>query len=182
MPDWPLLEVVIRVRGTAKHVSLADFTSAFKVTAGASIVAFPYTSFQSLYERLLLAELYMRQRITFIHEPQDAIDPKSFQISDGKLGPSLTLYRLKAAREDRITFSYDELPEEVRQIFERTSEVHIKYVQSGPNMTLAPFNARVASGLHVWFEDHQGAGMYVDQYNIRVEALAKRMSASCQNG
>lgn len=96
----------------------------------------------------------MRQRITFIHEPQDAIDPKSFELSkDGEYGPSLTLKGLKAAREDRIVFSYDDLSKDVREIFERTDETHIKHVQPGSNKSLPPFSARIGSGLHVSFKD-----------------------------
>lgn len=96
----------------------------------------------------------MRQRITFIHEPQDAIDPKSFDLSnDKKQGPRLTLKGLKAAREDRIVWAYDELPQDVRDIFERTDETHIKHVQRGSSKSLPPFNARVGAGLHVSFED-----------------------------
>ena len=96
----------------------------------------------------------MRQRITFIHEPQDAIDPKCFDLSnDKKLGPTLTLKGLKAAREDRIVWAYDELPQDVRDMFERTDETHIKHIQRDLSKSLSPFNARVGAGLHVSFVD-----------------------------
>src|SRR5450432_4022140 len=51
----------------------------------------------------------MRQRITFLHKPEDAIDPKSIKVTDD----SLAFSGLKAAREDRITFGLDELPLEI---------------------------------------------------------------------
>lgn len=101
----------------------------------------------------------MRQRITFIHEPHDAIDPKSFELSkDGERGPSLNLKGLRAAREDRIVFAYNDLSKDVRELFERTDEIHIKHVRPGSSQSLAPFSARIGSGLHASFEDKGEAG------------------------
>ncbi|KAG0652407.1 pbn1 [Hyphodiscus hymeniophilus] len=53
----------------------------------------------------------MRQRITFIQEPQDSLDPQRLQIGKN----SIATQDLKAAREDRITLSLDELPQELYQ-------------------------------------------------------------------
>ncbi|KUI58774.1 Protein pbn1 [Cytospora mali] len=53
----------------------------------------------------------MRQRVTFLHKPEDGIDPALLKVTDSSLtGPSL-----KAAREDRVTLALEELPEELRQ-------------------------------------------------------------------
>ena len=51
----------------------------------------------------------MRERITFVHGAEDAFNPEQLQIN------SDTLYvkSLKAAREDRVTASLYELPQEV---------------------------------------------------------------------
>lgn len=53
----------------------------------------------------------MRERITFVHGAEDAFNPEQLQIR------SDTLYAksLKAAREDRVTASLYELPQEVRE-------------------------------------------------------------------
>lgn len=106
----------------------------------------------------------MRQRITFIHEPHDAIDSKSFQITK----ESFTLKGLRAAREDKITLNLDDVPKHIKDFLERAREVHIKHVQTSSDKTLAPLDAQIASGLHVsfggspaWSQDSE----YVEQYN-----------------
>ncbi|KFY63601.1 hypothetical protein V497_01966 [Pseudogymnoascus sp. VKM F-4516 (FW-969)] len=89
----------------------------------------------------------MRQRITFVHEPQDGIDPKSIGIHTN----TLTLPSLKAAREDQITLSLDELPQELRIALSQTKELHIRYVTAAPYDSIPPFNSRLAPGLHVYY-------------------------------
>ena len=113
----------------------------------------------------------MRQRITFIHEPQDAIDPKAFHITK----ESLTLNGLRAAREDKITLNLDDIPEHIKDFLETARELHIKHVQPSSAKTLAPLDAQIASGLHVsfsgssaWSQDSE----YVEQYNTFI-AFAK---------
>ena len=51
----------------------------------------------------------MRERITFVHGADGAFDPKQLRVE----GDTLQLQSLKAAREDRLTFSFPELPQEV---------------------------------------------------------------------
>lgn len=51
----------------------------------------------------------MRERITFIHQKDDSFNPHQLQVKDD----SLTLTSLQAAREDQVTFSLNELPQEV---------------------------------------------------------------------
>jgi len=52
----------------------------------------------------------MRERITFVHGPEDAFDPKQLELRNG----TLNVKSLKAAREDRLIFGLYELPQEVR--------------------------------------------------------------------
>lgn len=50
----------------------------------------------------------MRRRSTFIHPVVD-VDPRQLYVS----GDRFVLENLKAAREERLTFGFNELPEEV---------------------------------------------------------------------
>jgi hypothetical protein len=53
----------------------------------------------------------MRQRITFIHNPEEeALDPTQIPFKDGVL----SLRSWKAAKQDRATFDFNELPQEVK--------------------------------------------------------------------
>jgi hypothetical protein len=52
----------------------------------------------------------MRKRITFVHLPDSPFQPERLRVDNG----TLRLESLKAAREERITFGYNELPQEVR--------------------------------------------------------------------
>lgn len=55
----------------------------------------------------------MRERITFLHGPEDAFDPKQLDLQYD----TLAIESLKAAREDRLTFGLYELPQEVPVTF-----------------------------------------------------------------
>lgn len=93
----------------------------------------------------------MRQRITFVHEPQDAINPKGLDITS----TSLSLEGLKAVREDRITLGLEELPQELRVVLGQAEELHIRYVRPEPYKTIPPFNSRLSPGLHVFYSPRQ---------------------------
>lgn len=51
----------------------------------------------------------MRERITFVHGPEDAFHPDQIQLKSN----ALYVKSLRAAREDRVTASLYELPQEV---------------------------------------------------------------------
>ena len=51
----------------------------------------------------------MRERITFVHGAEDAFNPNQIQIKSD----TLYIKSLKATREDRVTASLYELPQEV---------------------------------------------------------------------
>ncbi|KAI3397020.1 hypothetical protein diail_11347 [Diaporthe ilicicola] len=89
----------------------------------------------------------MRQRITFLHRPEDALDPASLVVT----GTSLTGPALPAAREDRITLALEELPEELRQVLQSCHELHIRWIGSYPYDTVNPLYSRLSPGLHVFF-------------------------------
>lgn len=63
--------------------------------------------------------LAMRERITFVHGAEEAFDPEQLRLDND----TLQVKSLKAAQEDRLTFSFHELPQEVlsdneQQLFE----------------------------------------------------------------
>lgn len=51
----------------------------------------------------------MRQRTTFVHDPNDTFDPKQLHVQSD----SIHVKSLKAAREDRLTLGLYELPQKV---------------------------------------------------------------------
>lgn len=51
----------------------------------------------------------MRQRSTYIYDPQEPVDPSTLVVEKN----SLEFQFLKAAREERLTFGFNELPQEV---------------------------------------------------------------------
>ena len=53
----------------------------------------------------------MRERITFVHGAEDAFNPDQIQLKSD----TLYIKSLKAAREDRVTASLYELPQEVEE-------------------------------------------------------------------
>lgn len=53
----------------------------------------------------------MRRRSTFVHDSGLDIDPRQLQLS----GNVFKIRELKAAREERLTFGFNELPQEVIQ-------------------------------------------------------------------
>ena len=52
----------------------------------------------------------MKERVTFLHGADDALDPKQILLLQKD---SLRVKSLRAAREDRLTLGLDELPQEV---------------------------------------------------------------------
>src|SRR5271167_1727557 len=98
----------------------------------------------------------MRQRITFLHKPEDAIDPKSIKVTNN----SLSFSGLNAAREDRISFGLDELPLEIALVFKQSHELHIRYVNKIFYESISPLLSRAAPGLHVYYTPQRGSNSY----------------------
>lgn len=89
----------------------------------------------------------MRQRITFIQEPEDSTDPKSLKVTND----SINSKDLRAAREDRITFGFDELPQELYRVLKASHELHIRWVSPNAYSTIPPLVSRLSPGLHVFY-------------------------------
>lgn len=105
----------------------------------------------------------MRQRITYLQEPQDAIDPKNLQITKD----SISTKELKAAREERVTFGFDELPQELYRVLKGSHELHIRWVSERPYESIAPLVSRLSPGLHVFYTPQRGSNSsYVQAWNL----------------
>lgn len=89
----------------------------------------------------------MRQRITFLHQPQHGVDPAAVHITDN----SLTGPVLPALREDRLTLALDELPQELRRVLETCHELHIRWVSPYAYETLSPLYSRLSPGFHLFY-------------------------------
>ncbi|OBT49640.1 hypothetical protein VE04_10037, partial [Pseudogymnoascus sp. 24MN13] len=119
----------------------------------------------------------MRQRITFVHEPQDGIDPKSIGIHTNTLSVS----GLKAAREDHITLSLDELPQELRVALSQTKELHIRYVTAASYESIPPFNSKLSPGLHVYYTPKTEVGQAGHDYEFYLRSSALGGSTALQS-
>ena len=100
-----------------------------------------------------LSLLIMRQRITFVQEPQDSLDPKLLHVESS----SIATEDLKAAREDRITLSLDELPQELYLLLKASHELHIRWSSSRSYKTIAPLVSRLSPGLHVFWTSQRSS-------------------------
>ncbi|TAQ85885.1 hypothetical protein B7494_g5797 [Chlorociboria aeruginascens] len=89
----------------------------------------------------------MRQRITFIQDLENSIDPKLLKIDS----TSIKAKGLKAAREDRITFSLSELPQEHYRALNACYELHIRWISPRSYETTSPLLSRLSPGLHVFY-------------------------------
>lgn len=89
----------------------------------------------------------MRRRITFLQEPRDSVDPETLTVTDDVFETG----QLRAAREDRITFGFDELPQELYQVLKASYEIHIRWVSEAAYDGLGPLVSRMSPGLHIFY-------------------------------
>lgn len=95
----------------------------------------------------------MRQRITFIQQPEDSIDPDTLKITD----ESISTTNVKAAREDRITFGFDELPQELYRVLKASHELHIRWISEKAYDSISPIVSRLSPGFHVFYTSQRNS-------------------------
>lgn len=114
----------------------------------------------------------MKRRVTLIHKPEDGIDPSSVRVTDGVIsGPELL-----AAREERLTFDLDELPDEVGLALGRcTGPLHVRWETSSSYESSELLSSRVSPGLHVFYTPPETPGdeLYVDDPSPRCREEAE---------
>ena len=90
----------------------------------------------------------MRQRITFIHEPHEGIDPNSLVISESRM----TIPSLKAARQDRLMVDWVEIDSAVQNKLMEAGHFtkRIAWPEKFSYKALPPFSSRDPSGVSVY--------------------------------
>lgn len=89
----------------------------------------------------------MRRRSTFIVEPNADFEPSDIQLKASQL-----LYPgLKAAREEKLTFGFDELPPQLLDVLRQLHELHIRWAPEKPYNFILPYLSRLTPGLHVHY-------------------------------
>jgi len=94
----------------------------------------------------------MRQRITFLQEPNDAVDPQTLKVTETGIEGK----EIKAGREEKVTFGFDELPQELYRVLKASYEVHIRWVSEEAYAGMGPLVSRLSPGLHVLYTPQRG--------------------------
>lgn len=89
----------------------------------------------------------MRRRSTFIPAQNVDYDPSQVKIQ----GRRVTFADLRAAREERLTFSFKELPTELVEALQKFYELHIRWVANKAYSKANPYVPAQAAGLHVFY-------------------------------
>lgn len=105
----------------------------------------------------------MRQRITYLQEPQDSLDPSTLKVTKN----SISTKNVVAAREEKITFGLQELPQELVGVLEASHELHVRWVNEAPYEVISPLVSRLSPGLHVFYTPQRNS-------NTSYVLLAKR--------
>ncbi|KAJ5716360.1 Protein pbn1 [Penicillium malachiteum] len=89
----------------------------------------------------------MKRRITYIQRPDAPFEAQQAVLTS----KSLTIHNLEAAREDRLTFDLDDLPDEFRNVLQQSQELRLRWATERPFDAIEPFASRVSPGLHVQY-------------------------------
>ncbi|KAJ5177007.1 Protein pbn1 [Penicillium canariense] len=89
----------------------------------------------------------MKRRVTYVQRPETPFEPQQAILSSS----ALSVHGLDAAREDRITFGLEDLPEELRVVLEQSHELRLRWATERSYDAIAPFTSRVSPGLHVHY-------------------------------
>ncbi|OJJ64923.1 hypothetical protein ASPSYDRAFT_138311 [Aspergillus sydowii CBS 593.65] len=89
----------------------------------------------------------MRQRTTFIQKPSAPFHPSQTTLKRD----ALAIQALDAAREERLTFSFDELSSELWRVLRQCHQLHIRWASTSKFDAVSPFLSRISPGLHVYY-------------------------------
>ncbi|KAF3935743.1 hypothetical protein ABW19_dt0209579 [Dactylella cylindrospora] len=89
----------------------------------------------------------MKRRVTFITSPKEEIPEHALRLTED----SLEVRYLKAVREERFTFGFDELPQVAKDVLKQTHELYVRF-DNGKDFNeewAGPFPSRLPLGTHV---------------------------------
>lgn len=89
----------------------------------------------------------MRRRSTFFYSGQLDFDPRQITVSKTSVG----IQAFKGAREERLTFGFEELPQELWQLLRLSHELHIRWQSQAPYIASVPLVSRISPGLHLFY-------------------------------
>ncbi|KPI41586.1 Protein pbn1 [Cyphellophora attinorum] len=89
----------------------------------------------------------MRRRTTFISDPSIEFDPSSVEITSSRF----FIPSIKAAREEQLKYSLDELPTELQSFLADARELHARWTTQQNYNLSAPYTTRAAPGLQVFY-------------------------------
>ncbi|KAI1006612.1 hypothetical protein K3495_g1609 [Podosphaera aphanis] len=90
----------------------------------------------------------MRERTTYLFESDNLINPKDLKITNTSL---VSAHPVVAAKEEKVTFTAEELPTEIKEVLLLSSELHIRWVAQQSYKTVSPWTSRISPGLHVFY-------------------------------
>ena len=90
----------------------------------------------------------MRERHTFIHGAEDAPDPTTFVLNE----KGLSGRGLKSVREEKFSFSVDDLAPEINEILQQYKSINVRWASPLTYETLEPFASRLSPGLHIAYQ------------------------------
>ncbi|KAK4448585.1 PIG-X [Podospora aff. communis PSN243] len=89
----------------------------------------------------------MRERITYLQKRGSSLPPSSLSISPTSLrGPTI-----RAIREERLTFSLDELPRELSSVLSGVHELHVRWVSPRRYESVGAMVGRLPAGWHIFW-------------------------------
>ncbi|KAJ6007690.1 hypothetical protein N7540_011666 [Penicillium herquei] len=80
----------------------------------------------------------MKRRITYIQRPDAPFEVQQAVLTSN----SLTIHNLEAAREDRLTFDLDDLPDELRNVLQQSQDLRLRWATERPFDAIEPFASR----------------------------------------
>ncbi|KAK0622874.1 PIG-X [Immersiella caudata] len=95
----------------------------------------------------------MRERITYLQKRHSSLPPSSLTVTPTSLsGPTI-----HAIREERLTFSLDELPRELSSVLNEVHELHVRWVSTKGYQSVGAFVGRLPGGWHIFWTPGAGA-------------------------